>query len=342
MHLRRWFLAGLILVAVAGVAYMGQEAAPAGAKMVGTAQRFVASLEDEQQQKAVFAFDHPNRTQWFFTPQQDGKKQPTRKGVPFKALTEAQRKLALELLAASTSPTGKDKAVEVMNLEAVLRDTEQGKGPGRDPDWYFVTIFGNPGPTAKWGWRLEGHHLSLNYTVQNGVVTSATPCFYGANPREILAGDRKGFRVLSKEEDLARQLITSLDATQRKMAWLSEKTPTADIKEGNVRAEPPAKPEGLAAAQMTPEQKKLLMSVLNEYTGKLPADVGRVLMSELTEAGTERIHFAWIGGLEARQPHYYRVHGPTFLLEYICVQNQANHIHSCWRSLKGDFGLAAR
>ncbi len=341
MYLRRWLLAGLMVVGVAGVAYMGQEAEPAGAKMTVAAQRFIAGLNDEQKQKCLLPFDSPNRTQWYFTPQQANKK-PTRKGVPFEALDEQQRKQALELLAASTSPTGKEKAVDVMQLEAVLRDLEKGGGIVRDPNWYFLTFFGNPGPTGKWGWRLEGHHLSLNYTVQNGVVTSVTPCFYGANPREVPAGDRKGFRALPKEEDLARQLIKALDPQQQKAAWLSEMTPKLEIPEGKPQASPPAQPEGLAAGRMTGEQKKLLMSLLNTYTGNLPGDVGRVLIQELTDAGTDKIHFAWIGGLEARQPHYYRVHGPTFLLEYVCVQNQANHIHSCWRSLKRDFGLAAR
>jgi hypothetical protein len=330
MHLRRWLLAGLVLVVVAGVAYMGQEAEPAGAKMTASAQRFLATLSDEQKQKAQLPFDSPNRTQWYFTPQQANKK-PTRKGVPLEELKEPQRKLALELLAASTSAAGKQKA-----------DLEKGGGIVRDPDWYFVTIFGNPGPTGKWSWRLEGHHLSLNYTIENGLVAGATPCFYGANPREVPAGERKGFRALPKEEDLARQLIKALQPEQQKTAWLSDKSPANEIKEGNAQAEPPTRPEGLAADKMNEEQKKLLMSLLNEYTGKLPTDVGRMLMQELTEAGTDKIHFAWIGGLEARQPHYYRVHGPTFILEYVCVQNQANHIHSCWRSLKGDFGLAKR
>jgi hypothetical protein len=342
MKRRRWLGAILVLVVVAGAAYVGQESAPAGARMARAAERFVSGLDEQQKQNALLPFDSPNRSQWFFTPQQDNKRQPTRKGLAFKDMKGPQRQAAIDLLAAGASQVGKEKALDVMSLEAVLRDIEKPGGIVRDPDWYFVTIFGTPGPTGRWGWRLEGHHLSLNFTVENGQVTGATPSFYGANPREVLAGSRKGHQALAKEESLARELVLSLKPEQQKVAIIDEKTPKFEIAEGTPQPSLGDLPKGLAAAEMSEPQKKLLVALLSEYTGKLANDLGGPLMKQVHQAGLDKVHFAWWGGVQPRQPHVYRVQGPTFLLEYVCVQNDGNHIHSCWRNLTGDFGLAAK
>lgn len=342
MTWRRWLGAFGVVAVVAGLAYVAQENETSATRMAAAANQLLGSLSDEQKQKATFAFDNPHRTAWYFTPQQD-KGKATRKGLALKDMDEKQRKLVIQLLEAGTSKDGKDKALDVISLEAVLRELEKGRsGIVRDPDWYFVSVFGKPGPAGKWGWRLEGHHLSLNFTFDNGKVVSATPCFYGANPREILAGDRKGHRALPSEEDLARELVKSLFPDQKKTAILSDKPRAEDIKEGNAQAVVEAEPKGLAFGDMSTEQRKLLFSIVQTYTNKLARDIGHAAMAEIRQAGFDKVRFAWWGGLEPRQPHVYRIQGPTFVLEYVCTQNDANHIHSCWRSLKGDFGLAAK
>ncbi len=333
-------VAVVVLGLVAGLAYVAQKAESSGSKMVSAAEEYRNSLTAEQKSRSTFAYDSKERTNWHFVPLQDAKRQPTRKGLPLEDMTPAQKKRALALVQAGTSAIGNDQAVTIMSLEAILRDQEKGKTMVRNPEWYFFTIFGTPSKTGKWGWRVEGHHLSLNFTMAGEQVVAATPLFFGANPAEIKSGEKKGQRVLAKAEDLAIQLFKSLDEDQRKEAYrhkaFAEIRPTVEPSVG------PA--EGLPAANMTREQKAVLMKLLHAYTERMPADVAEAEMKAARAAGIDKIHFAYQGGTELGRRRTYRIQGPSFVVEFLNEQadsagNPANHIHSVWRRIKGDFGI---
>src|SRR5436309_5857504 len=218
MKLRRMLLALLLTGALVGVAYVGQTSEPAGVRMVAAAEKFLDSLDKEKREKATFAFDDKERTNWAFTPQQDKEKRPTRKGLPLVEMSEEQKKAAFDLLRAGTSPEGAKKATTIMSLENILHDLEKNGAMVRNPGWYFFTVFGPPSKTGKWGWRVEGHHLALNFVIDGGKVASATPAFFGANPAVVHDGSRKGLRTLPEAEDLAKELFKSLDDDQKKAA----------------------------------------------------------------------------------------------------------------------------
>jgi hypothetical protein len=340
MKLLRVLLTLGILGALVGVAYVGQSAEPAGAKMVGAAEKFVGTLGADQKAKAVLAFDDKERFNWHFTPYQDNTRKPRHKGLPVEEMDEKQKDAALALLKAGTSGAGYEKATTIMSLEAILADLEKDRGPGRKPGWYFFTVFGTPSKTGPWGWRVEGHHLSLNFTLDGGKVVSTTPAFFGANPATFLGGDRKGQKVLPGAVEQARELLASLDDDQKKAALQKEHFP--EIQEAT-KAPTVGGPKGLAAAKMSEKQRDLLLKLIQDYAGRMPPDVAEREMAQVKEAGLDKVHFAFTGGVGAGQPHTYRVHGPTFVIEFLNVQadsakNPANHIHSAWRSLKGDFG----
>ncbi|HZT79392.1 MAG TPA: DUF3500 domain-containing protein, partial [Gemmataceae bacterium] len=220
MKLLRAALAASALAALAGVAYVSQAKETPGTKMTGAAQKWLETLNAEQKSKAVFAFDSKERTNWHFVPMQDKDRKPTRKGLPLEEMNADQKKAAMELLRSGTSMAGYDKATTIMSLESILAQLEKPKGGTmvRDPQWYFFTVFGTPAKSGKWGWRVEGHHLSLNFTLEGGKIVSWTPSFFGANPATVKSGDRKGLRTLPQAEDLARELFLSLDDEQKKSA----------------------------------------------------------------------------------------------------------------------------
>jgi Protein of unknown function (DUF3500) len=345
MKLSRLGLAGALLVGLAGVAYVSQRAETPAQKMARAAQEFLASLKDEQKTKATFPFDSPERTNWWFVPREKDKK-PTRKGLPLKEMTAEQKKAALALVAAGTSATGDKQAVTIMSLEAILRDQEKGRAPVRDPEWYFFTVFGSPSRNGKWGWRVEGHHLSLNFTLDGRQVVSSTPAFFGANPAEVKGGPDKGMRTLAAVEDLAIQLFNALDDGQKKVAYRDKPFPDPAPQQATVK---PAvgPPTGLPAAKMTDKQQSLLTKLVETYAHRMPPEVAEAELKEVRKAGVDKIHFAYTGGTKAGEPHTYRVQGPTFVIEFLNVQqdsagNPANHIHSVWRRIEGDFGLSSR
>ncbi len=342
MKLRRMLLAVVVAAALAGVAHVAQQAEPAGAKMTGAATKFLTALTPEQKTKATFAFDDKERLNWHFVPLQDNKtRQTTRKGVGLGEMTPEQRQAALGLVKAALSPGGYDKATTIMSLEAILHELEKKGTMVRDPEWYFFTVFGTPGKSGKWGWRVEGHHLSLNFTLHDGKVVSATPAFFGANPAVVKAGPKQGLRTLPEADDLARQLVKALDDGQRKTAMQAK--PFREI-EGRTNAPTLGEPQGVAAAKMNETQRGALMKLIEGYAARMPADVAEAELAEVKKAGLDKVHFAYSGEVEPGKPHTYRVQGPTFVIEYLNVQadsagNLANHIHSAWRSIKGDFGL---
>jgi hypothetical protein len=309
--------------------------------MSAAATKFLGSLTPEQRQTAALPFEGEERLRWHFIPTD----QFPRRGLKIKDMTAEQRKLAHDLLQAGLSQRGFLTARAIMDLETVLGALEAAEraaagrsgGRVRDPELYFFTIFGEPQPRRTWGWRVEGHHLSLHLTVVNGRLIASSPQFLGSNPAEVREGPQKGLRILGREEDAARALLASLDAAQRGRAMIAEAAPN-DIATMNAVNIDPLSPGGIAASELRPEQRDLLMKLIEVYTSVMAPDIADERMSRLMKAGTEAITFAWAGGTERGKKHYYRVQGPTFLIEYDNTQNDANHIHSVWRDFKGDFG----
>ena len=298
--------------------------------MTRGAVEFLDSLTGAQRSKATFSFEDEQRFDWHYIPR-------PRKGIPLKELNPAQRGLARALLGEALSDHGLAKAETIMSVETILREIENGAGPTRDPELYFFTIFGKPAADAAWGWRVEGHHLSLNFSVVGGHVAS-TPAFFGSNPAEVRHGARKGLRPLAAEEDTARVLLESLDGAQRGHAVVSGTAP-ADMISRNVRKAALLNPPGIRASTLSGKQSELLMRLIRVYTGGMREELASARMDRVDSGGFGNIAFAWAGGLERGGPHYYRVQGPAFLIEYDNTQNEANHIHTVWRDFDGDFGL---
>jgi hypothetical protein len=335
----------LVVAAIAGVAVGSMIAAErSSSAMAATATRLLNSLTAEQRQQASFAFDADERMHWHFIPTETF----PRKGLLIRSMNESQRRLAYDLLKAGLSQRGYLTATSIMDLETVLKALEaaqraaapqppRGTPLERDPEKYFFSIFGTPSAKDTWGWRVEGHHVSLHFTVVNGTLVASSPSFFGTNPAEVREGPKKGLRILGAEEDAARSLLQSLDAAQRAQAIIDATAPGDMVTMANVNISP-LSPSGLAAGAMTAAQRDLLMTLLDVYTGKMAADIAEDRMARVRKAGVEKMAFAWAGDTERGKKHYYRIQGPTFLVEYDNTQNDGNHIHSVWRDFNGDFG----
>jgi hypothetical protein len=316
--------------------------------MAAAGSKFLASLTPEQRQQATFAFDSDERMHWHFIPTETF----PRKGLLVRNMTEPQRKLAHDLLKSGLSQRGYMTASQIMDLETVLGALEAaqrtaappaptGRGPTtpleRNPEKYFFSVFGTPSAKDTWGWRVEGHHVSLHFTVVNGSLVAGSPTFFGSNPAEVREGPKKGLRILGAEEDAARALLQSLDATQRTKTIFDAKAPGDMITMAKVDISP-LSPAGIGADALTASQRDLLMKLVDVYVGYMAPDIAADRMERLKKAGVEKNTFAWAGETERGKKHYYRVQGPTFLIEYDNTQNDGNHIHSVWRDFNGDFG----
>ena len=317
-----------LLAALCGGVVAQQRSAPS---MATAATSFLASLTPEQRQRATFAFESAERMKWHFVPQFE------RNGLQVREMTEPQRKLAHELLKSGLSARGYTTYTQIMQLENILKAQENGSGPTRDPEGYRFSVFGTPSAKGTWGWRVEFHHVSLHFDVVNGTAISSTPSFAGANPAEVKDGPQKGQRTLGTLEDTARALVTALDEPQRKVAIFTN-VALNDIVTGNALDIKPLSPDGVKASAMTGAQRDLLMKILDAYAGLMTADIAADRMAKVKKAGIENIAFAWAGSTERGQKHYYRLQGPTFLIEFDNTQNDGNHVHSVWRDFQGDFG----
>lgn len=303
------------------------------AEMATAATRLLASLSAEQRQRATFPFASDERVKWHFIPNE----MFPRSGIQLKELSAEQRSLAHSLLKTGLSQRGYMTATSIMDLEKVLKVLESGGRFARDHDEYFISVFGPPVAGGTWAWRFEGHHLSLHFTIVSGSVVVSSPAFLGSNPAEVRDGPMKGLRVLGPKEDAARELLVSLDATQRAIAVVSDVAPN-DIVTGNKLRIEPLSPVGIRASALSAGQRALLENVLAAYTSLMAADIAAQRLTRVRQAGLEHITFAWAGAVERGKPHYYRVQGPTFLIEYDNTQNAGNHVHSVWRDFTGDFG----
>ncbi len=336
----RLCLAAIALLSALGPLTAADRSASA---MATAATKFLASLTPEQQGKAALPFEGDERFKWHFVPAP-----PTfeRRGLLLKDMNEAQRKLAHDMLKSGLSQRGYLTASSIIDLETVLGALEaaqrasvgrQGGGINRDPERYFFTVFGRPSPRGAWGWRVEGHHVSLHFTVVNGSLVASSPAFFGSNPAEVREGPKRGLRILGAEEDAARALVQSLDGGQRAKAMIDTTAPSDMVTMADVDIKP-LSPTGIGANVLTPSQRDLRMTRNDAYTGLMAPDIAADRMARLKKAGVDNIAFAWAGPIERGQKHYYRIQGPTFLVEYDNTQNDGNHIHSVWRDFQGDFG----
>ena len=326
MNFPRWILPCLSFVYLTPFV----SASPLETEMAVSAQRFLAALNTEQTSKAVFKLEDAERKNWHFIPR-------TRLGLPLKEMSQEQRLLAQALLATGLSNQGYSKALTVMSLEAVLAELEKGQtGKAvRDPEMYFFSIFGEPNDGTAWAWRLEGHHLSLNFTC-SGHGTASTPSFYGSNPGEVRKGPRMGLRLLAKEEELGRELARSLTEEQKKAAVLEGAVPK-DILNDPKRQDMTLS-EGVLLTSLSEAQQETAGLLIREYLGTHRAEVADAEWKRIRAEQWNGARFCWGGGMEPSVAHYYRIQGENFIMEYDNTQNEANHPHAVWRDRVRDFG----
>jgi hypothetical protein len=298
-----------------------------------SARTFLSKLNGRERDVATFSFDDPERIAWAYVPQK-------RAGIPLRAMDAQQRAAAFGILRSGLSERGARLAHGVIELEGILGELEgplSGLLLRRDPDLYFMSLFVEPGRAHPWGWRFEGHHLSVNVTDLGPHGQIVAPLFMGANPARVPTGPKAGFRLLAAEEDLAFELVHMLDPQQRTRATIAAQT-FGDVV---TRDDPVVKPiafAGLAATEMTIAQQRQLRRLLEVYAGRMADSSASRQLQRIDEAGFQRLHFAWAGSHQPGRPHYYRIHGPTVLVEYDNSQGSANHIHTVWRDLENDFG----
>lgn len=347
LKVRRYSVICLLMLLALGQTQVRAEEATGGKlghEMAAAAKAVLAGLSEKDQARVMMKFDDPARLDWHNIPK------PTRKGVQLREMNADQQKLVHKLLEVALSKVGYEKAARIMSLENNLFEGEKPLlgSPIRDPQRYFLSIFGKPENTGEWGWSFEGHHFSLNFAIKNGEVVADTPSFFGANPATVgvfvTGGPEKGTRTLANEEQYAFDLVNQLTDEQRKKAIIDEKAP-ADYRAAGAPTPPPYAPEGIAASDLTDAQKKTLWSLLETYNANLAPELTAARLAEVKAAGVDKVYFAWAGSTMPGVGHYYRVQGPTFVLELVNIQadpqgNKANHIHSVWRSETHDFGIA--
>lgn len=300
------------------------------------ATAFLQSLTPAQKEQAQFSFDDEERFHWNYVPMD-------RKGIPLKELTEAQYRAAMDLLRTALSDTGYQKTKAVIELEVVLKEVE-GRGADdhyRDHGKYYLSVFGNPASDSLWGWRFEGHHVAFNFTSDEKGLVSGTPGFLGANPAVVQSGPQKGKEVLREETAIGFTMLHSLTADQKKKAVMNVKAP-GEIITGSNRKAMIENPQGILYNELTTEQQTTLRGLLHLYLYRYKEPFAQQMMKDIEAAGLNNLRFAWAGDEEPGlgHPHYYRIQGPTVLIEYDNTQNNANHVHTVVRDLKNDFGDA--
>jgi len=342
--MRRWtiggMLAALTLVALGGLGWT-RDARRDVPLMVNSANRFLASLTPDQRARATFEFHSDERLYTHFIPPETFE----RNGVTVKEMSAAQKAAAQDLLSSGLSQRGYMTAREIMEAEGILQMLE---GPdrqfARDPEAYYVSVFGAPSNTGTWGWRWEGHHLSLHFTIVDGNVTVSAPTFLSASPAEVPEGPRRGMRPLKRQEDAGRALLASLTPAQREVAIFDEVAPTnivAGVVSGLGALAPkvdPLSPAGVSARDLNPVQRGLLGDIVEAYASVMAPDIAALRMAKIGQGGRENITFAWAGGTLRGEVSYFRVQGPSFLIEYDNTARDPNHVHSAWRDFDGDFG----
>lgn len=319
----------LIFVLIGSVGFAIVTPSEVVAEMEHGVHHLLGSLDHHQREAATFTFDDEERYNFHFVPRE-------RKGVALKAMSPAQKKMAQALLATALSSRGMRTVESTMYLEQILYELEN-QNPIRDPDLYFVSIFGMAGAKS-WGWRFEGHHLSLNFTIHEGELVSATPAFFGSNPAEVRSGAHQGLRVLDDREDWARSILSFLDQDLLQKVVVNAEAPR-DILSGAQRQAAIYRPPGVPVAELPVAARESFRKLLAAYSSQFTDEITRKLFWErVNSEGESGLHFAWAGGVERGDLHYYRIQGKSFLIEYDNTQNGGNHVHSVWRDLERDFG----
>lgn len=301
--------------------------------MVKAATSFLASLNAEQAKMASFEAKEDERYDWHFVPQDD------RKGLLLRDMDEAQRIKATTLMKSVLSEQGYAKAEAIRGLELILREIENRPDDDwyRNPEKYYFSIFGTPSLEQDWGWRMEGHHLSLNFSAARGEMIAVTPAFMGTNPAIVKTGSKKGKEVLKDEQDMGRAFVKSLSEEQFTKALMNPVAPE-DVITFVDRVVVLDEYLGIPASELDTEQQAALRALLSVFTNNMQAEIAEDQWRRIKEKGFDKLHFAWAGGVEPGEGHYYRIHGPSILVEYDNVQNENNHIHVVWRDLEKDFG----
>jgi hypothetical protein len=309
--------------------------------MRSAASALLDSLGEDLRQQASFDLNDEERKKWSNLPATVFK----REGVSFGEMTPKQRVLTHHLIQSPLSSQGYLKAAGIMRVDEILKEMAASSRPGEPPmfgqELYWIGIFGDPAKDKAWGWQLDGHHLALNFTVIGDEI-SVTPVFLGSDPAEIRTDLDTGWYVLAKEDSRGRRLFDSLDGSQKARVLLKGATPR-DVIAGPGRADRLKTIHGLPAAEMTAAQRGLLMLLLHEYLNNLEPDLATVQADRIARAGDENLHFSW-SGTEAGKPYYYRIHGPTILIEFDNSyapgrqQGPVNHIHTVWRDIEHDYG----
>ncbi|MCI0897516.1 MAG: DUF3500 domain-containing protein [Chloroflexi bacterium] len=301
-------------------------------QITDAAKAFVNSLNAEQKAKALFEYMDGERVFWYYPPM-------NRHGLALRDMEPAQRELAMAVLASGLTPESYEQAKLIIEHEEVLGPLEKEKGIvsfRRDVELYYFTIFGEPGGKDPWGWRVEGHHISIHFSIMDDKVISTTPFFFGVNPAEVRKGPKNGLRILGGREDLAFDLMHSLDDKQVEESIICDAAP-ADIVTFNASKASLMTYEGLPASKMNGAQKELLMALVSEYVNQVRSDLAGQKLADLEKTGLDHLHFAWAGPVSKDEPHYYRIHGGDFVVEFDNRQDGANHIHSVWRDVENDF-----
>ena len=301
----------------------------AQAGMRESVERVLATLPAPLRAQATKPFDDRDRVDWHYTPR-------SRNGVSFKEMDKAAREATHALLRSALSAAGYRKLTNIIELELVLREIETF-GWMRDPERYHLTVYGTPDAAKRWGWRFEGHHLSLNFTLAGDKLAVDTPSFFGANPATVQKGAKKGLRALGEEHDAGWALLEALGEAQRKEALFEERT-YGEIVTGNKDKVDPLPATGISAAKLDEKQRALLWKLIEVYAGNFEPGLAQARLARAKQGGIETIRFGWAGSTVRGKPHYYRVQGPRFLIEYDASQNDGNHIHTVWRDFGGDFG----
>ncbi len=300
--------------------------------MAEASSRFLDSLSPDQKAKATFDYLDGERIFWYYPPM-------NRHGLALRDMEPSQRELAYAVMASGLTADSYQKAKLIIEHEAVLGPLEKEQGKvtfDRDPELYYFTVFGDPSGADPWGWRVEGHHVSLHFSIWGGKVISMTPFFFGANPADVRSGPKSGLRILGARQDMALELMSSLDAGQRSKALLYDEAPFDILTYNSSKVSLPEE-QGLKAAKMSDTQKKMLKTLVAEYVNQVRSDLAEEKLAALEEEGYDRLHRAWAGPAKAGEKHYYRIHGGNFVIEYDNRQNDANHIHSVWRDVENDF-----
>jgi hypothetical protein len=312
-----------LLCALAGVA------AAQDAKMRHAVEKVLGELPAPLRAQATKPFEDRDRVEWHYTPR-------SRNGVSFMEMDQPAREATHDLLRSALSAAGYRKVTNNIELEIELRENETF-GWRRDPERYHHTVYGTPDAAKRWGWRIEGHHLSLNFPLSGDKRAVDSPCFFGANPWRVVEGERKGLRALGEVNAAGWALLDSLSAAQRREAVFEERT-FGEIVTGNKAKVEPLGAVGISAAKLDEKQRALLWKLIETYARSFEPGLAEARLARAKQGRPEDLRFGWAGSTARGKPHYYRVQGATFLIEYDASQNDGNHIHTVWRDFSGDFG----